>query len=122
MGTCRLAGHVGYIYANLKSTDEAQIGDTLCNPKHPVEPLPGFKPAKAMVHRTLQEVKCVRKMTGDERVHVHGPWSVSPVQQQYPSREVTTFTRLHAVLFHLLFVTFRYHHKDSIYKTVCHKV
>lgn len=44
-----LAGHVGYLYANLKSTDEAQIGDTLCNPKHPVDPLPGFKPAKAMV-------------------------------------------------------------------------
>ena len=92
LGTCRLAGHVGYIYANLKSTDEAQIGDTLCNPKHPVEPLPGFKPAKAMVRRTLQEVRGVRKMTDGERVHADGPWSMSPVQQQYPRREVTTVT------------------------------
>ncbi|CAH1776623.1 unnamed protein product [Owenia fusiformis] len=44
-----LAGQVGYIIANMKTTKEAQVGDTLFHLNSPVEPLPGFKPAKAMV-------------------------------------------------------------------------
>ncbi|XP_023677986.1 translation factor Guf1, mitochondrial isoform X1 [Paramormyrops kingsleyae] len=44
-----LAGQVGYMIAGMKEVKEAQIGDTLFLQKHPVEPLPGFKPAKAMV-------------------------------------------------------------------------
>lgn len=43
------AGQVGYIVAGMKEVKEAQIGDTLFNQKQPVEALPGFKPAKAMV-------------------------------------------------------------------------
>ncbi|XP_076143628.1 translation factor Guf1, mitochondrial [Alosa pseudoharengus] len=43
------AGQVGYIIAGMKEVKEAQIGDTLYHHKQPVEPLPGFKPAKAMV-------------------------------------------------------------------------
>uniref|UniRef100_A0A3P8Z4A5 Tr-type G domain-containing protein n=1 Tax=Esox lucius TaxID=8010 RepID=A0A3P8Z4A5_ESOLU len=43
------AGQVGYVIAGMKEVKEAQIGDTLYHQKHPVEPLPGFKPAKAMV-------------------------------------------------------------------------
>lgn len=43
------AGQVGYIVAGMKDVKEAQIGDTLYHHKYPVEPLPGFKPAKAMV-------------------------------------------------------------------------
>ncbi|XP_073676847.1 translation factor Guf1, mitochondrial [Garra rufa] len=43
------AGQVGYIIAGMKEVKEAQIGDTLYLQKQPVEPLPGFKPAKAMV-------------------------------------------------------------------------
>lgn len=46
---CRFAGQVGYMIAGMKEVKEAQIGDTLFLQKHPVEPLPGFKPAKAMV-------------------------------------------------------------------------
>ncbi|XP_029583491.1 translation factor Guf1, mitochondrial isoform X3 [Salmo trutta] len=43
------AGQVGYVIAGMKEVKEAQIGDTLYHQKHPVEALPGFKPAKAMV-------------------------------------------------------------------------
>lgn len=43
------AGQVGYIVAGMKDVKEAQIGDTLYHHKQPVEALPGFKPAKAMV-------------------------------------------------------------------------
>uniref|UniRef100_A0A3B5A2B0 GUF1 homolog, GTPase n=1 Tax=Stegastes partitus TaxID=144197 RepID=A0A3B5A2B0_9TELE len=43
------AGQVGYIIAGMKDVKEAQIGDTLCLQEQPVEALPGFKPAKAMV-------------------------------------------------------------------------
>ncbi|XP_034037627.1 translation factor Guf1, mitochondrial [Thalassophryne amazonica] len=48
--TLRLyAGQVGYIIAGMRDVKEAQIGDTLHLQGHPVEALPGFKPAKAMV-------------------------------------------------------------------------
>uniref|UniRef100_A0A2I3RJ14 GTP binding elongation factor GUF1 n=2 Tax=Pan TaxID=9596 RepID=A0A2I3RJ14_PANTR len=43
------AGQVGYLIAGMKDVTEAQIGDTLCLHKQPVEPLPGFKSAKPMV-------------------------------------------------------------------------
>ncbi|XP_007568464.1 translation factor Guf1, mitochondrial-like [Poecilia formosa] len=43
------AGQVGYIIAGMKDVKEAQIGDTLYHHDHPVQALPGFKPAKAMV-------------------------------------------------------------------------
>lgn len=43
------AGQVGYIIAGMKDVKEAQIGDTLYLQEQPVEALPGFKPAKAMV-------------------------------------------------------------------------
>nr|CAG4712546.1 unnamed protein product [Naegleria fowleri] len=43
-------GQVGYLVCGMKSTKEAQIGDTLylCDSK--IEPLPGFKQAKPMVY------------------------------------------------------------------------
>lgn len=47
--SCRFAGQVGYIIAGMKDVKEAQIGDTLYLQEQPVEALPGFKPAKAMV-------------------------------------------------------------------------
>lgn len=43
------AGQVGYVVAGMKDVKEAQIGDTLFHQERPVEPLPGFKPAKPMV-------------------------------------------------------------------------
>uniref|UniRef100_H3AGD1 GTP binding elongation factor GUF1 n=1 Tax=Latimeria chalumnae TaxID=7897 RepID=H3AGD1_LATCH len=43
------AGQVGYLIAGMKEITEAQIGDTLYLQEQPVEPLPGFKPAKPMV-------------------------------------------------------------------------
>uniref|UniRef100_A0A3Q3A6Q8 GTP binding elongation factor GUF1 n=1 Tax=Kryptolebias marmoratus TaxID=37003 RepID=A0A3Q3A6Q8_KRYMA len=43
------AGQVGYLIAGMKDVKEAQIGDTLYLQEQPVEALPGFKPAKAMV-------------------------------------------------------------------------
>ena len=43
-------GQVGYLVCGMKSTKEAQIGDTIyiCDTK--IEPLPGFKQAKPMVY------------------------------------------------------------------------
>ncbi|KAJ2879276.1 Translation factor guf1 mitochondrial, partial [Coemansia asiatica] len=41
-------GQVGYIVCNMKSIAEAHVGDTFYKDRHPVEPLPGFVPAKSM--------------------------------------------------------------------------
>ncbi|KAG7448060.1 translation factor GUF1, mitochondrial [Guyanagaster necrorhizus] len=43
-------GQVGYIACNMKESSEAHIGDTLHRLGAPVEPMPGFKPSKAMVY------------------------------------------------------------------------
>lgn len=43
-------GQVGYIVCNMKNSDEAFIGDTVCLVSDLVEPLPGFQPTKAMVY------------------------------------------------------------------------
>jgi translation elongation factor EF-4 len=38
-----------YVVCNMKNSDEAHIGDTMCLADKPVDALPGFKPMKAMV-------------------------------------------------------------------------
>ncbi|ORY34653.1 hypothetical protein BCR39DRAFT_513835 [Naematelia encephala] len=43
-------GQVGYLIVSMKNSDDAFIGDTVCLEGKPVEPLPGFKPMKAMVY------------------------------------------------------------------------
>src|SRR3954465_1058076 len=44
------AGEVGFIFANIKTVFDAQIGDTIVDQANPApEPLPGFEPLKAMV-------------------------------------------------------------------------
>jgi GTP-binding protein LepA len=44
------AGDVGYLIANIKTTSEAKIGDTITNPQRPAtERLPGFKDVTPMV-------------------------------------------------------------------------
>uniref|UniRef100_A0A3Q3D598 GTP binding elongation factor GUF1 n=1 Tax=Hippocampus comes TaxID=109280 RepID=A0A3Q3D598_HIPCM len=50
------AGQVGYLIAGMKEVKEAQIGDTLYHQDQPVEALPGFKPAKAMVFAGMYPV------------------------------------------------------------------
>lgn len=42
-------GQVGFVVCNMKNSDDAFIGDTVCLLSDPVEPLPGFQPTKAMV-------------------------------------------------------------------------
>jgi translation elongation factor EF-4 len=42
-------GQVGYLKLGMKTTSEARVGDTFYREDEPVEPLPGFKPAKPMV-------------------------------------------------------------------------
>ncbi|RUS25782.1 hypothetical protein BC938DRAFT_471670, partial [Jimgerdemannia flammicorona] len=39
---------VGYVICNMKSASEAKIGDTFHHVHDPVEPLPGFEPAKSL--------------------------------------------------------------------------
>jgi len=42
-------GQVGYMACNMKDSTEAHVGDTLHRVGSPVDPMPGFKPTKAMV-------------------------------------------------------------------------
>jgi translation elongation factor EF-4 len=44
-----LTGQVGYLICGLKNVKAARVGDTWHRPRQVVQPLPGFKPAKAMV-------------------------------------------------------------------------
>ncbi|KAF9653072.1 GTP-binding protein lepa [Thelephora ganbajun] len=44
-----LPGQVGYVSCNMKESSEAHIGDTFYLAGQPVEPMPGFQQAKAMV-------------------------------------------------------------------------
>ena len=37
------------LFAGMKTVQEARVGDTMFHSKKPVEPFPGFKPAKPMV-------------------------------------------------------------------------
>lgn len=51
------AGQVGYIVSGMKTVKEARVGDTIYHTKKPVTPLPGFKPAKAMVFSGIYPVE-----------------------------------------------------------------
>jgi len=52
-----VAGDVGYIIANMKSADEAKIGDTVTDSTHPcLEPLPGYKEIQPMVFSGIYPV------------------------------------------------------------------
>jgi len=50
------AGQVGYLITGMKTVKEARVGDTICHDKKPVEPFPGFKPAKPMVFAGIYPV------------------------------------------------------------------
>uniref|UniRef100_A0A8C2V7J7 GTP binding elongation factor GUF1 n=1 Tax=Chinchilla lanigera TaxID=34839 RepID=A0A8C2V7J7_CHILA len=75
------AGQVGYLIAGMKDVTEAQIGDTLYLRNQPVEPLPGFKSAKAMVFAGMYPIdqseynnlkSAIEKLTlNDSSVTVH---------------------------------------------------
>src|SRR3954463_7632853 len=52
------AGEVGFLYANIKTVADAQIGDTIMDHENPAsEPLPGFEQIKAMVFAGLYPVE-----------------------------------------------------------------
>ena len=52
------AGEVGYLFANMKTISDAQIGDTVTDDKNPAaEPLPGFQEIKPMVFAGLYPVE-----------------------------------------------------------------
>ncbi len=52
------AGEVGYMFANIKTVSDAQIGDTVTDDQAPAaEPLPGFQQAKPMVFAGLYPVE-----------------------------------------------------------------
>src|SRR3984885_4184251 len=52
------AGEVGFVFANIKTVSDAQIGDTIMDQANPAaEPLPGFEPLKAMVFAGLYPVE-----------------------------------------------------------------
>ena len=47
------AGQVGFLHLGMKTTRDAHIGDTFYSVGKPVEPLPGFQPAKSVVFAGL---------------------------------------------------------------------
>jgi len=52
------AGEAGFLFANIKTVADAQIGDTVTEEARPAdEPLPGFQPAKPMVFAGLYPVE-----------------------------------------------------------------
>jgi GTP-binding protein LepA len=52
------AGEVGFLFANIKTVSDAQIGDTIIDIANPaVEPLPGFEPLKPMVFAGLYTIE-----------------------------------------------------------------
>ncbi len=52
------AGEVGFLFANIKTVSDAQIGDTIIDHANPAEePLPGFEPLKAMVFAGLYPIE-----------------------------------------------------------------
>ena len=52
------AGEVGFLFANIKTVSDAQIGDTIIEHANPAaEPLPGFEPLKPMVFAGLYPVE-----------------------------------------------------------------
>jgi GTP-binding protein LepA len=52
------AGEVGFLFANVKTVSDAQVGDTIIDDNRPAaEPLAGFQPAKAMVFAGLYPVE-----------------------------------------------------------------
>ena len=52
------AGEVGFLFANIKTVSDAQIGDTIIDHGNPAaEPLPGFEPLKPMVFAGLYPVE-----------------------------------------------------------------
>jgi GTP-binding protein LepA len=52
------AGEVGFLFANIKTVSDAQIGDTIIDASNPAsEPLPGFEPLKPMVFAGLYTVE-----------------------------------------------------------------
>ncbi|HEV2916911.1 MAG TPA: translation elongation factor 4 [Candidatus Babeliales bacterium] len=50
------AGQVGYIITGMRTVREARVGDTIYHHKVPVEPFPGFKPAKPVVFAGIYPV------------------------------------------------------------------
>ena len=54
---------MGYVITGMKSTRAARLGDTWHLLKHPVEPLPGFKPIKSMVFAGDLPAQCAVKRT-----------------------------------------------------------
>lgn len=51
-----LTGQVGYLVAGVKRVADARVGDTWHHARARVAPLPGFRPAQAMVHAGLYPV------------------------------------------------------------------
>lgn len=51
------AGQVGYLVAGMKTVKEARVGDTIYKKGYPVQPLPGFKPAKPMVFAGIYPIE-----------------------------------------------------------------
>ncbi|KAL7283767.1 hypothetical protein ACG7TL_003204 [Trametes sanguinea] len=53
---CLRPGQVGFVACSMKESSEAHIGDTFYRVGQPVDPMPGFKPAKAMVYAGVYPV------------------------------------------------------------------
>ncbi|BEJ13549.1 hypothetical protein CspHIS471_0307230 [Cutaneotrichosporon sp. HIS471] len=60
-------GQVGYLVVNMKNSEEAHIGDTVCLANEPTEPLPGFQPMKAMLEESIERLTLNDRSVSVER-------------------------------------------------------
>jgi translation elongation factor EF-4 len=60
--------------AGMKATTDAWVGDTLYLEKSPVEPLPGFKPAKPMVRSNKISIDLLNIPNLDIKLYVFTPF------------------------------------------------
>lgn len=55
-------GQVGYVVTGLKSIKAARVGDTWYHHKASPAPLPGFRPAKAMMYAGARPYSCPARL------------------------------------------------------------
>lgn len=81
----RVAGQVGFLTCNIRSTKEAHIGDTIHLKNQPVQPFSGFKPPQPMVFAGLYPI--------DQSVHMEMKSALDRLTLNDSAVSITTESR-----------------------------